>query len=412
MNSHLLRVALAFFSFLQSSWALEPESTSNCDELKQVVRDCNQFAIELYTRLSAGKATNVFFCPDSISSALAMTYAGANNQTRQQMAEVLHFTLPPAKLHSTFEQLRLSAQSRNDQRGVEFKVANRLWGQSGNRFLPAFLQITRVHYGAELAQVDFAGETQAARESINAWVNKQTDNRIQDLLAPETLSSATRLILTNAVFFKGQWTHEFAKLATKNLPFQIPSGNLISVPMMFQESELRYAAVDDLQIVELPYGKDSQISMLIVLPRKSDGILVLSKQITNNNVEHWCDAIKSQMVQLYLPRFRVSSDFQLKAVLESMGMTLAFDSKQADFSCMSGDEQLCLDSVIHKASLEVNEQGTVATAATAVIAMTKTIEKPKATPVVFCADHPFMLLIRDNRTESILFMGQISVPSE
>ena len=412
MHSHLLRVALAFLSFSQSSGALEPKSTSNCDERKQVVRDCNQFAIELYTRLSDGKATNVFFCPESISSALAMTYGGANNQTRQQMAEVLHFTLPPAKLHSAFEQLRLSAQTRTEQRGVEFKVANRLWGQSGNHFLPAFMQMTRVHYGAELAQVDFAGETQAARESINAWVNKQTDNRIQDLLAHESISSATRLTLTNAVFFKGQWTHEFSKLATKNLSFQILSGNLVSVPMMFQESEFRYAAIDDLQIVELPYGQDSHISMLIVLPQKFDGIFALSKQLTSKTVEHWCDAIKSQMVRLYLPRFRVSSDFQLKAVLEKMGMTLAFDSKRADFSCMSGDEQLCLDSVIHKASLEVNEQGTVATAATAVIAMTKTIEEPKAAPVVFCADHPFMLLIRDNRTESILFMGQISVPSE
>ncbi len=412
MHSHLLRVALAFLSFSQSSGALEPKSTSNCDELKLVVRECNQFAIELYTRLSADKATNVFFCPESISSALAMTYGGANNQTRQQMAEVLHFTLPPAKLHSVFEQLRLSAQTRTEQRGVEFKVANRLWGQSGNHFLPAFLQMTREHYGAELAQVDFACETQAARQSINAWVNKQTDNRIQELLAPETLSSATRLTLTNAVFFKGQWTHEFAKLATKNLSFQILSGNSVSVPMMFQESELRYASIDDLQIVELPYGQDSQISMLIVLPRKSDGVIALSKQLTSKTVEHWCDAIKSQMVRLYLPRFKVSSDFQLKAVLESMGMTLPFDAERADFSGLSCDEQLCLDSVIHQASVEVNEQGTVATAATAVIAMTKTIGELKEAPVVFCADHPFMLVIRDNRTESILFMGQISVPSE
>lgn len=306
----------------------------------------------------------------------------------------------------------VALQEPGCQCSVEFKVASRLWGQTGHHFLPAFLQLTRDHYGAELAEVDFAGETEAACQSINAWVKEQTSGRIPELLGPAALPSSTRLALTNAAYFKANWTHEFAALATKTRPFQTSVGAQVSVQMMYQETELSYFASDDKQVLELPYGQDGHVSMVVILPRAVDGLATLNRQLAAETLNQWCDQLKPQTVQLYLPKIEVSCDFQLKAILESMGIRHAFDPLLADFSLINSEERLFLSAVIHKAALEVNEQGTVTTAATAAITTAKGFGEPRADLVVFRADHQFMLLIRDNKAKSILFMGQIANPNQ
>ncbi len=413
MASRVLRAALAVFVLLaQSAWAQPPKPVSTNGELAQVTRGSNQFGTELYGRLSAGDAANVVCSPSSIYTALAMTYGGAEGQTRQQMAEVLRFTLPPAKLHAAVAQLMLAAHSDSEQQGIELRVANRLWGQQGYHFLSAFLQLTREQYGAELAQVDFSGETENARQSINSWVAEQTGSEIPELIASRSLPSTTRLALTNAICFKGQWAHEFAKAATANAPFQTSPGKAVSVPMMFQETELLYVALEDMQVVELPYGKDAHFSMLVILPRKVDGLRILGMQLSIEKFDNWYGALRPHTVRLYLPRFKVASEFQLRTALEAMGMTQLFDPTRTNFSGISREEQLALSAVIHKASLQVHEQGTIATAATAVVAVPKAARDPKPQAAVFRADHPFVLVIRNNRTKSVLLMGQVTNPGE
>lgn len=378
-------------------------------DAKTLAQSNNQFATDLYGRLSTKETGNLFFSPYSISTALAMTYAGAERQTEKQMAEVLRFTLPEERLHPAFASLRESSQpSDSKAAGFQLRIANRLWGQQGYHFMPAFQNTVRTNYGAELAPVDFARQSDAARQAINTWVEKETQQKIQDLIPPGVLDQTTRLVLTNAIYFKGAWTDEFKKEATKDEPFHLSGQQQVSVPMMHQTDDFKHAAVDDLQILEMPYGQQRQLSMVILLPKQVDGLAQIEKKLTSENLQTWLAGLRKQEVRVFLPRFTMTSQFQLRSVLESMGMTLAF-TEQADFSGISTEEQLFISAVIHKAFVDVNEQGTEAAAATGVILAPTSAAFPQE-PVVFRADHPFVFLIQDNRTGSILFLGRLTNP--
>ncbi len=384
--------------------AKEAKTVSN--EVRAVGEGNNQFALDLYARLRAGRSDNLFFSPGSLSTALAMTYAGARGQTAQQMAEVLHFQLPPEKLHPAFGELRRTWDVKDKERGYRLSVANRLWGQEGFDVLPGFLAITREDYGAELAQVDFSSQTEAARRRINSWVEEQTQGKIQDLIAKGVLNAMTRLVLTNAISFKGDWTEPFRKEATQVAPFHISVRQQTDVPLMHQKDDFRYWAGDGLKVLELPYGK-GDLAMLLLLPDELEGLSALEAKLTTENLSRWQLGLRNQDVRIDLPRFKLTSEFELADVLKAMGMTRAFTPREADLSGMSSEEELFLSAVIHKAFVDVNEEGTEAAAATAVGVFAAAAIRQ---PTVFRADHPFVFLIRDNRTGSILFLGRLVNP--
>ena len=379
-----------------------------------VVEGNNRFAMELYAKLR-GREGNLFFSPYSISTALAMTYAGARGQTERQMAEVLHFPVisgvstGPVRqhvLHCAFGEIIKDLNARGEKGGYELTVANALWGQKGYGFLGRFLELVKTNYGGGLNEVDFVQATEAARQAINAWVEKETNNKIKDLIGKGVLNSMTRLVLTNAIYFKGNWARQFEEDKTKDAPFPLINSQKVDVPMMNQTAEFKYMETGSFQTLELPYV-DDELSMIIFLPKEVDGIGGFEEMLTAENLSGWLPELRKREVIVSIPKFKQTSQFGLADVLASMGMADAFSPAKADFSGMTGGRELFISAVIHKAYVHVNEEGTEAAAATGV-AMKLTSVAPRA--VVFRADHPFLFLIRDNCSGSILFIGRMMNP--
>jgi serpin B len=391
-----------------------------------VVGGNNEFALKLYERLRSQEG-NLFFSPYSISTALAMTYAGARGQTASQMADVLCFPveagkagklssdagvlprLDPQELASAFGSLVKDLNVRGQKGVYKLDVANALWGQKGYGFRRQFLDFVEKYYGGRLNEVDFAGAAEKARQTINAWVEKQTNDKIKDLIAKGVLDSMTRLVLTNAIYFKGDWASKFDKDRTQNAPFTLSDGQKIDVPMMNQTKKFGYMATDTFQALELPYAK-GELSMIILLPKEMGGLGALEKSLTLKDLSQWLGVLGKREVVVSIPKFKLTSKFSLASVLKAMGMTDAF-SRSADFSGMDGKRDLFISAVIHKAYVDVNEEGTEAAAATAVT-MKLTSIGPGGRPPVFRADHPFLFLIRDNQSGSILFLGRVMNPQK
>jgi serpin B len=320
------------------------------------------------------------------------------------MAKTLHFDLPQNQLHPAFAALNNTLNPKD--KPYELSMANRLWGQQGYEFLPAFLQTTRDYYAAELAQVDFVNAAEAVRQEINEWVEEKTNDKIKDLIPQNVLDEMTRLVLTNAIYFKGDWASQFDEKATRDAPFSASSDNKVTVPMMYQKGKFKYGEFDEIQVLELPY-KSGDLSMLVLLPKAVDGLPALEAKLTTENLNKWTSDLSKREIDVYLPKFKMTSQFRLKDVLSSMGMPSAFDPMVADFSGMNGKTDLYISAVIHKAFVDVNEEGTEAAAATAVVVA----EDPSVQIIpTFRADHPFIFLIRDNRTGSILFIGRVTNP--
>jgi serpin B len=336
-----------------------------------------------------------------------MTYAGARTETADQMAKTLHFPLGQERLHPTFAALQQELNAPGKKRGYELSVANALWGQKGYGFLPQFLQVTRDNYGAGLNEVDFVRATEEARKTINAWVEKETKDKIKELLKPGVLDVDTRLVLTNAIYFKGDWAKQFKKDQTRDEPFRIAAGKSVKVPMMHQyEAPFGYFESDTLQALQLPY-EGKELSMVVLLPKKVDGLPELEKSLTADRLADVISKIREQDVNVALPKFKVTAEFKLNDELAKLGMPLAFTMGRADFSGMNGDrEKLFISAVVHKAFVDVNEQGTEAAAATGVVIKT---QSARIVPT-FRADHPFLFVIRDNRSHGILFLGRLVNP--
>jgi len=386
-------------------------------DVQVAARGNDQFALDLYARLSTQEG-NLFFSPFSISSALAMTLAGARGQTAAQMVRTLHFeVLLPAgyteqdaiRLHRAIAELNrqlLAAQGKPAH--YELTIANALWGQKGYEFLEEFLSLTRTHYGAGLHQVDFAGDRDGACGTINAWVEEQTRGKIQNLIRPDGLSPLTRLVLTNAIYFKGKWERQFDKAATRSEPFFTFTGK-VDVPMMHQTGNFGYMEEAGFQALEMPYqGRD--LSMVVLLPRDASAAAfsALENSLTADNLARWFGQLRQREVIVAMPRFKMTCEFGLADTLKALGMADAFTPGAADFSGMNGQRDLFISAVLHKAFVEVNEEGTEAAAATGVVARVTTI-MPRP-PEVFRADHPFIFLIRDLRTGSVLFLGRLMNP--
>lgn len=368
----------------------------------------NRFALELYHQIRGDEPTNLFFAPGSISTAMGMTYAGARGETEAEMGRVFHFTQSQEELHRAFAVLNRVFGTAEEKRGYQLAVANRLWGQEGCGFLPEFLKVTREDYGAELEQVDFAGQVEQARSRINTWVEQQTAGAIRDLIPSGALNSQNRLVVTNAIYFKGTWSEPFDEGRTEDAPFHVTPDERLDVPLMSHEGVFPYWAGEGLAALDLPYGS-GDLSMLVLLPDGIEGLASLESQLNVANVTRWESSLRRATVQVDLPRFKLTSQFELASILRAMGMVRAFAPGQADFSGMDGRRDLFVSAVIHKAFVDVNEEGTEAAAATGMVMRASAAMLPRQ-PIVFRADHPFLFLIRDKGTGSILFIGRLVNP--
>ncbi|MCI0637573.1 MAG: serpin family protein [Gemmataceae bacterium] len=385
---------------------VQPASTQEkaSGDVKTLAQSNNAFALHLYSKLADAQG-NLFFSPYSISNALAMTYAGAKNNTAHEMKTALHFPWEGPRFHQAFGDLIKDLQ-KNPKQKYKLQIANRLWGQKDYGFLPDFLKIGQSSFGAGLEEVDFVADTEAARKTINAWVEKETQDKIKELLKPGILTSDSRLVLTNAIYFKAAWLRPFSDKNTKPQAFQVSPDNVARVPMMHQTWRTNFLDGGTFSAVELPY-EGYELSMIVLLPKKVDGLPELEKQMTPANLDKWIGKLGDRIVTLALPKFKVIAEFMLKDALGAMGMKDAF-TKNADFSGMTSREKLFISHVVHKAFVDVNEAGTEAAASTAVV-MEPTLSAPQ--PATFVADHPFVFLIRERATGSILFMGRVVNPA-
>jgi serpin B len=370
-----------------------------------IVEGNTAFALDLYAKLRT-KQGNVFYSPYSISAALSMTSAGAAGETLAEMTRVLHLPADQSAAHAGFDALRqqlLAGAARGD---YQLNIANALWGQQGFPFRPEFLTLTQKHYGAGLQQVDFHN-AERARQTINRWVEQQTKDKIKDLFPSGSIDASTRLVLANAIYFKGTWASQFQPNATSDAPFKA-NGSSKKVPTMHQKEHFGYAEGEDWQALEMRYAK-STLAMNLILPRAVDGLPALEGKLTTSALGEKLQALKSEEVIVSLPRFKATLGFDLTRTLAEMGMPKAF-SPAADFSRMSSGDRLMISVVVHKAFVDVNEQGTEAAAATGVgvkLAAAPIRQEPK----VFNADHPLLVLIRDTATGSILFLGRVTNPA-
>jgi serine protease inhibitor len=375
---------------------------------QKVVAGNTEFALNLFHQLQP-RAGNLCFSPYSISTALTMTYSGARNETARQMAQTLHFNLSPDKLPPAFAALIQNLDAIQQKGDVQLAVANSLWPQKGYPFLPDYLNLCRENYDTTIQPVDYREHTEAARKIINDWVADKTNQKIVDLLARGTIGRSTRLILVNAIYFKGNWANPFETRLTKDEPFHLSAEKTRTAPLMQQTHNFGYAEFPGLQVLELPYA-GNDLSMLVLLPREVNGLGDLEAKLTVKNLAAWTANLPRQKVKVFLPKFKLTSKFSLSGTLAAMGMPAAFNPRKADFSGMDGRTNLFISAVIHQAFVKVNEQGTEAAAATAVAIFGNAItENPPPIPV-FRADHPFLFLIRDNRNGAILFLGRVTNP--
>lgn len=369
------------------------------------------FALNLYQLLKT-KGGNLFYSPYSISEALAMTYGGARGDTEKQVAAAMRFQLSQTSLHPAFNSLDIELAKRGqgakgaDGKGFRLNVVNAIWGQKDFKFTASYLDLLAQNYGAGMRIVDYKTQSEAARQTINQWVSDQTEAKIKDLLPQGSVNGLTRLVLTNAIYFNAAWASQFTKNMTQDGQFKLLDGSTVTVPLMRQQKSFRYGESADYQAVELPYD-GSQLSMVILLPRQG-GFDNFEKALNSAQLKTILDNLKNSEVNLSMPKFTVTSEFSLNQALSDLGMPAAFSASAADLSGMDGAKDLYISDVVHKAFVTVDEAGTEAAAATGVIvgttAMPLEVKQMKI-------DHPYIFLIRDIPTGTVLFLGRVVNPA-
>lgn len=389
---------------VQSDVSRENEPDVTPDNVAEVVAGNNRFALDLFHTVAETEG-NLFFSPYSISTALAMTYAGAREETAAEMAETLHYTLPQAELHPAVNALNLQLTDNEDEEDFELALANALWGQEDKEFHQEFLDLLAAQYGAGLRLVDFtsAEGREAASERINGWVSDATEEKITDLVNPQIFTDLTRLVLTNAIYFNGLWEQPFDG-STRDAAFTLPDGSTVTVPLMSRRADSAYARGDGWQAAELPY-QGGRASMLILLPAEGE-FETFSQELDAAQIEEILAALAPTDLRLYLPRFEYAAEMTLADTLAGMGMPLAFSDSEADFSGMAEiPPRLYIAHVLHKAYVAVDELGTEAAAATAVVM------EEESMPEEMRVDRPFFFLIRDAEQGTILFLGRVVNPA-
>jgi serpin B len=391
-----------------------PQAASLADDkgatpagITAVINANNQFALDLYSELrKSAKGENVFFSPYSISTALAMTYEGARGKTAEEMQSVFHFPTDGQLRKSAFAAIHNQLNKPDSK--FKLSIANSLWAQKDSKFLSEYLTTLQQYYAAKATNLDFVSATEESRKTINKWVEDKTNNKIKDLLSLGSLDATTRLVLTNAIYFKGTWIRQFDKSQTKDGDFRVSATNTIKVPMMRRadkDATFNYAETSDLQILEMPY-EGERLSMLVLLP-KGD-LSLLEPSLSLDKINDWKSKLREQRVDVLMPKFTLDTKYSMKETLTQMGMPTAFDGDRADFSGMTGRKSLRISAVIHQAFVDVNEEGTEAAAATAVVMSGKSVPRPVP---IFRADHPFIFVIQDKENGNILFIGRVVNPT-
>lgn len=372
----------------------------------------NLFAFDLHHQLRQNPG-NLFTSPLSISVALAMTAGGADGRTLQQMAKTLRCpgtTADPIG-HALFgELLRQVAGADRKTRPFQLDIANGLFAQKGYPWRDEFLKQVDSQYQAEIRDLDFVTASEAARKTINDWTESRTNHKIKDLLAKGVVDHSTRSVLVNAIYFQSQWQKPFTKSRTKDQPFQTAEGK-IPTPTMTVQLHTRISETDELQFLELPYAS-SQVSMLVLLPRKVDGLATIEKSLDAVKWNQHYASMQSAEVEVHLPKFRLESKFDLDSQLKALGMTDAFDTSKANFSRMTRQQPegpFAISKVVHQSYCDVDEAGTEAAAATGVVVAVTSARIPQ-TPKIFRADRPFLFAIRHNPTQTLLFLGRMTNP--
>ena len=373
-----------------------------------VVDGNNIFAFKLYKELQSTTDQNQFYSPFSISTALAMTYAGARNETALQISQTMNFP-QGEKFHSDYKHL-LNRLDEGTEGKIKLNIANGLWAQNDFKFLDSYFDIVKSNYRSELTNVDFIDNSsrETVRKEINTWVEKKTNDKIKDILSKGDLTSLTKLVLVNAIYFYGDWAEPFKKEATQPKDFNLMDGAKINVPFMNQQIKYNYYEDSKIQAIEIPY-KDNKASMVIFLPVKNSGMSEFEKSFDYKYYQDIISSFQPSDVRLSLPKFQTTRSIDLGTTLSKMGMPLAFSQTDADFSGMTGKRDLYITKVIHQAFIHVDEKGTEAAAATVVLMGLMAMRNP-IEPKIFNADHPFIFLIKDNTSGSIFFMGKIMKP--
>ena len=376
--------------------------------INNIINANNNFAFDLYSEYKSGDE-NIFFSPYSISTALVMTYEGAGGQTAKEMQNVFYF--PEDDLLRRSSYASLYNKINKDNQKYELNTANALWLAEDFYLLDNYKSLISNYYGGRLNNLDFKKKHEESRKIINTWVQYRTKDKIKDLIPAGSINPDTRMVLTNAIYFKGAWTKEFDEAETRDRNFRLSSGQNTQVKMMKKtgkEAKFAYTEDDEVQVLEMPYFGEN-LSMLILLP-KDDDIKVLENSITNDKLTVWKNNLKEQRVDVFIPRFKFKSKYFMAETLVDMGMSSAFN-ESADFSGIS-NEGLYISDVIHQAFVEVNEKGTEAAAATAVIMDILSLGPDGPKMPVFMADHPFIFVIQEKDSGNILFMGRLSNPSQ
>ena len=411
----VLVIAITSFFYLNKGKQLTPTPINTeqpkLADINNVVDANNQFALDYYSQLKKKDSGNIFFSPFSISSALAMTYEGAKGQTAEEMRSVFYFpaddNLRRTEYAAIFDEL-----NKGDKK-YKLSTANAIWAQKDYQFLAEYFNRVEKYYGGKANNLDFAKDPEGSRITINNWVEDQTNDKIKDLIPQRVIDALTRLVLTNAIYFKGEWVKQFNVEDTRDENFRISKNNSVKVPMMQrtdEDAKFNYAENDKLQILEMPYSGE-ELSMLVLLPINDD-LATLEDLLSTKKLSGWKKDLEEQRVKVFIPKFKFETKCFMADDLKTMGMPKAFQWPGADFSGMDGTKNLYIGQVIHQAFVEVNEEGTEAAAATAVVMLEGAAPGQKTPKIpVFRADHPFIFLIQEKASGNILFMGRVVNPT-
>lgn len=365
------------------------------NDANNIVDASNQFAIDFYSQVTADKEENVFFSPWSISTAFAIAYEGARGNTADEMSDAFGFVRDDEERRTAFASIHKDLNQKDAR--YKLSVANALWLAENFEPFEEYVNIAKTYYDSEVETVNLAGD---GIDIINDWVKAKTEDKIEEILVPGSLTAKTRMVITNAVYFNGTWVMPFDESDTREEDFIVNAKKTVTVPMMSQTLFFNFTDNEQLQILELPYEGD-RLSMLILLPNDMDGIKSLEESLTAQKISQWKNDLFERKLQVQMPKFTMETDYDLIPGLKNLGIHDAFGP--ADFTGIS-NSGLYIDKAIHKAFVDVNEKGTEAAAATAIV-------MAESAPPSFRADHPFIFIIQDNETGIILFIGKVVDPT-
>lgn len=397
-----MKKILALISLL---FGIQVIAQNNKPEVNLTSNGNIMFANKMFVKLMKNEKKNFLYSPFSISAALAITYEGSNGKTKSQMANTFNFTSP--KLKEDFKQI-FAAMEKSNQDGFELNIANALWLQKKFNLLSKYVEVASKYYEAGLDTLDFINDSEGSRKIINEWISKKTNGKIENMIQPGILGELTRLVITNAIYMNAKWETPFDKSRSSDGYFKINNNtDKVITPFMAQKLSAKYYENNVYQAIEIPYANKTA-SMIIMLPKKN--INQMEKIFNHKLYKSLLINMKEEKIDVIIPKFKITSEFELSKLLTAIGMPDAFN-KAADFSGMTGKKDLMIDKILHKAFIEINEEGTIAAAATVVVMREKSVP-PRKDFKTFIADRPFLFIIKENATDNILFAGKLMNPKE